>query len=384
MTERGRFRIRFQAPEIPPSVETERYFQRSRDSRWFSNRGPCQELLEVRIAAELGGDVHVVPVANATLGLMVAIRALAGVAGDRRHVLVPSYTFIATVSAIQWAGFEPLFVDVDPDGWHLKPDAVDTAVATYADSIALIMACSTFGTPHPRATLERLQLAATRIPVPLLVDSAAGFGSTVPDHARPSCDGDLDVYSFHATKPFAIGEGGLVVAHEKALADRVASLVNFGFDANRDVGGVIGLNAKMDEWHCATALAVLDSFAEVVAARQTRSARVKAAVAGHGFASQAGSETASNQFVAVLAPTPEVRAACLRLGTERGIEIRAYYETPLHLTTALRRCTRADDLVVTNDLAGRALSLPLANDTSDAHLDEVIGVCIDAARSISG
>jgi dTDP-4-amino-4,6-dideoxygalactose transaminase len=383
MADRRQYRIRFQAPQIPASTHTERYFRAARDSRWFSNRGPCQELLEERMADALGGDVSVVPVSNATAGLMVAIRALAGIAGERRHVLVPSYTFIATVSAILWAGYEPLFVDVDPDGWHLDADAVDAAVATYGDSLALVMACSTFGTPHPVDTISRMRNAATLAGVPLLVDAAAGFGSARPDGSTLSCEGDLDVYSFHATKPFAIGEGGLVVARDSELAERVASLTNFGFDVTRDVRGDVGINAKLDEWHCATALAVLDDFPAILDARRDKSRYVKSALEPHGFVGQVGSDLASNQFVAVLAPSPQVRDRCLRFARVRGIEIRAYYERPLHEAPALRDYLRGDPLTTTMELAGRALSLPLANDISQADLDEVIAVCVDAATSPS-
>jgi dTDP-4-amino-4,6-dideoxygalactose transaminase len=381
MADRRHYRVRFQAPQIPQSSSIENYFQLSRDSRWFSNRGPCQELLEQRLATQLGGAVSVVPVSNATAGLMVAIRALVGVAAQRRHVLVPSYTFIATVSAISWAGYEPMFVDVDTDGWHLDPEALDAAVAAHQDSVALVMACSTFGVPHPVGTLDRLRQAASVCGVPLLVDAAAGFGSARPDGTVPSCDGDLDVYSFHATKPFAIGEGGAVVARDRDLADRVASLINFGFDVTRDVPGEIGINAKMDEWHCATALAVLDDYSSVLETRRARSRYVKAALAPHGFASQAGGELSSAQFVAVLAPSSEVRERCLHLARDRGIEFRAYYRRPLHEAAALRHYPCADSLTTTNELAARALSLPLANDISDADLDAVIEVCVDAVEA---
>ena len=143
---------------------------------------------------------------------------------------MPSYTFIASVSAIMWAGFEPVFVDVEPDGWHVDPISVERAADRFGESIALIMSCSTFGTLQPDDLLNRLRAIAQRIGSPLLVDSAAGFGSTLPDGRHRGCDGDLDVYSFHATKPFAIGEGGLVVAPDLPTAAEVGSLVNFGFD----------------------------------------------------------------------------------------------------------------------------------------------------------
>jgi dTDP-4-amino-4,6-dideoxygalactose transaminase len=379
MADRRSYRIRFQAPEIPSSERIEGYFQLSRESRWFSNRGPCQELLERRIVGDLGGRVFAVPVSNATTGLMVAIRALASLPAERPLVIVPSYTFVATVSAITWAGFHPLFVDVDPDSWHIDPDAVVVALAAHPGRVAVILACSTFGVPQPAELVDRLFGIAAGAGVPLLVDSAAGYGSARPDGSRPECDGDLEVYSFHATKPFAIGEGGLIVARDQHLANRVASLANFGFDETRDVAGDIGLNAKLDEWHCATALAVLDKFPEVIAARRSVSTAAKRALEPYGFTSQHGAELACSQFISILAPTSAVRDGCRELARTRGIEMRAYYEHPLHLTPTLRTFPQVGNLPVTTELAARTLSLPLANDTSEADLREVIQACVDAA-----
>lgn len=384
MADRRSYRIRFQAPLLPSVEKIDEYFSSSRDTRWFSNGGPCHELLEQRMAAALGGGVSVIPVANATLGLMVALRALAGEPGQRRYVIVPSFTFIATVSAIRWAGFEPVFVDVDPDGWHADPESVNRAVDQLGDTIAVIMGCSTFGTLQPDPTLDQLRSIARRIGAALLVDSAAAFGSALPDGRHRGCDGDLDVYSLHATKPFAIGEGGLVVAPSSEAAAHTAPLVNFGFDVRHLVGHEIGINAKMDEWHCATALAVLDDFAGIVATRQEKSHATKVALAEHGFIAQSGSDLSSAQFVPILAPNEQVRDECLRLSRERGIEFRDYYRQPLHTLPALRGAAAADALAVTNDLAARALSLPLANDMSGADVDEVVGVCVAATASTRG
>ena len=68
--------LRFLTPELPSVAEIERYFARSRERNWFANGGPCYELLAERLSARLGGEVHCVPVANCTLGLMIALRAL--------------------------------------------------------------------------------------------------------------------------------------------------------------------------------------------------------------------------------------------------------------------------------------------------------------------
>jgi dTDP-4-amino-4,6-dideoxygalactose transaminase len=371
--------IRFQAPQIPAAREVAAYFKLAEESRWYSNRGPCHELLVERLGRYLGPGMSCIPVANATLGLMVALRAMTGAVPRRREVLMPSFTFAAAVDAVLWAGLEPVFVDVEPCSWHLHPSALQSALDRRSRTVSAVLAASTFGTPPPIALRTAWQRAAAQARVPLLVDSAAGFGATDEDGARLGHQGDAEVFSFHATKPFAIGEGGLVTTTDPLLARRMLRLTNFGFDAGV-VGDDIGLNAKMAEWPAATALAVLDRYDDVLKARRASAERMLAALAQHGYVHQAGSEGAVWQFVPVLAPSPEVRAAALAHGHRHGIELRTYFSVPLHRMPAFASKQIAGDLRHTHDLASRILSLPMANDLSDRDANAIVGCLVSAAQ----
>src|ERR1700735_2186947 len=100
--------IRFQRPQLPAGAEIERYLAVAREQRWFSNQGPCHRLLTERLAQFLGGDVSVVLMSNATLGLVLALRTLLGETPQGSLVIVPSFTFPATAQAITWNGLQPL------------------------------------------------------------------------------------------------------------------------------------------------------------------------------------------------------------------------------------------------------------------------------------
>ena len=371
--------IRFQAPQIPPAREVEGYFRLAEESRWYSNGGPCHELLVERLGRYLGSGVSCIPVANATLGLMVALRALTGTTPRRREVLMPSFTFAAVVDAVLWAGLEPVFVDVEPCSWHLDPAALEAALDSRPDTVVAVLAASTFGTPPPIALHAGWRRAAARAGVPLLVDSAAGFGATDERGEPLGRQGDAEVFSFHATKPFAIGEGGLVTTTDPHLARRILRLVNFGLEAGM-VQDDAGLNAKLAEWPAATALAVLDRYDTVLAARRASAERMLAALAPHGYVRQGGSRGAAWQFVPVLAPSPEVRAAALDGGERHGIELRSYFSTPLHRMPAFAAKQVAGDLRHTSELASRVLSLPMANDLSDRDADSIVACLVSAAR----
>jgi len=151
--------IRFQAPQLPPSRDVQSYFALAEEARWYSNGGPCHALLVERLERYLGPGVSCVPVANATLGLMVALRAMAGSAPRRREVLMPSFTFAATVDAVLWAGLQPVFVDVEPHGWHLDPVALEAALRVRSSTVGAVFAASTFGTP-PLASARRTRRAS--------------------------------------------------------------------------------------------------------------------------------------------------------------------------------------------------------------------------------
>jgi dTDP-4-amino-4,6-dideoxygalactose transaminase len=303
---------------------------------------------------------------------MVALRGLLGQPrGSRREILMPAFTFAAPINAVLWAGFGPVFVDVEPRSWHLDPTSLVRALESRKATVAGVLACSTFGVPPPAHQRLAWEEAVRAAAVPLLVDSAAGFGAAADDGVVLGSQGNIEVFSFHATKPFAIGEGGLVTTANDELARRVEQLVNFGFE-NRVVSGDVGLNAKLSEWSAATALAVLDGYQDVLTQRRARARHMIDGLEQAGYQLQAGIDGAVWQFVPVLAPTAAVRTAALEIARRDGIEVRSYFSVPLHRMRAFKSVPIADELRCTDDLARRVLSLPMANDLSRDDGDAIV------------
>jgi dTDP-4-amino-4,6-dideoxygalactose transaminase len=268
---------------------------------------------------------------------------------------------------------------VEPHSWHVDPVALDAALDARPDSVGVVLAGSTFGTPPPVAIRTAWQHAAARADVPLLVDSAAGFGATDECEERLGRQGAAEVFSFHATKPFAVGEGGLITTTDPALARRLGRIINFGFDADGVVREEVGLNAKLAEWPAATALTVLDRYDHILSARRASAQRMLAALEPHGFVGQAGAKGAAWQFVSVLAPSPGIRAAALASARRHGIEARTYFSVPLHRMPAFASVPVAGDLHQTESLASRVLSLPMANDLSEADVETIVTCLVAAA-----
>jgi dTDP-4-amino-4,6-dideoxygalactose transaminase len=360
--------LRFQRPTLPSGEAIEGYLALAREKRWFSNFGPCSELLQARLSEATGRPC--VPVSNATVGLMVAIAALRPeAASGADEALVPSFAFAASAQAAVWNGLQPVFVDVDPHHWHLDPESLELALEARTGRVALAIALSSFGVPPPGPVRERWEAVCKQAGVPLLVDSAAGYGGVSVDGVRIGAQGDIEIVSFHALKPVSAGEGGAVFCRDEQLAQRVAHLANFAFDEHHQVTRPDGLNAKLSEPAAAIALASLDELATSLATRR-RHAMKMLKLLPRDFEQQAENERGTWQFVPVAAPDPQTRAAVLEEAARRQIGLRTYYD-PLHLMPAFADSPRADDLTATEELGDRMLSLPMALDLEDAEISAI-------------
>lgn len=348
--------IRFQRPQLPPSATIEGYLELAREARWFSNGGPCSRLLADRLGERVGA--YCTPVASGTLGLMVA---LAGLLGDRVEgaALMPAFTFIATPQAAVWAGLRPLLLDADPSHWHLDPAALEAGVGRGDAHVAI--AVSAFGTPPPAEARQRWTAACEKAGMPLIVDSAAAFGAVAEDGVPIGRQGDVEVVSFHATKPFAIGEGGAVFTRDRELHERIEREVNFGFRPDHSVATGLGLNAKMSELHAAAALAVLDEFDAVLERRRSAATELRGQVEAP-VTWQRECERSTWQFAPVLfaveAERERARGAC-----DGEVETRVYYQ-PVGQLIPDQVDVAEGGVPVAEDLYRRLLCLPMANDLS--------------------
>jgi dTDP-4-amino-4,6-dideoxygalactose transaminase len=356
--------LRFQRPVLPTLDEVDEYFELSRAAQWFSNQGPCWSLFRSRLSERVGA--YCVPVASATAGLMAAATVLCETAGSEGAALLPTFTFSATAQAAIWSGLRPQLLDIEGRSWHLDPQLLERELQSGKTRPSLVIAVSAFGTPPPVAMREHWQRACRAAGVPLLLDSAAGFGAVAQDGIPIGGQNEVEVVSFHATKPFAIGEGGAIFTSSRRLAERIEATINFGIRG----GATRGFNAKMSELHAAMGLAVLDRFDAVIAARRDAAAQIRES-AGATVSFQAGCERSTWQFVPVAFETSEQRDAAVR-GCAEKLEVRFYYE-PLHRLAAfgdLELCDRGYPR--TDDLAARLLCLPMANDLTASELRLIV------------
>ena len=231
----------------PNLGERERLLDRCRDileRRWLTNNGEFVQAFERQIADYLGVR-HCIAVANATIGLQMAARAL-DLTGE---VIVPSFTFPATAHALAWVGITPVFCDVELATHNIDPTKIEALIGPQTTGI---LAVHLWGNP---CAVDSLRKIADRHRLRLFFDAAHAFGCS-HDGRMIGNFGDAEVFSFHATKFVNSAEGGAITSNDDGLADRLRRMRNFGFDQEQVVE--VGTNAKMCEFAAAVGLTSLE------------------------------------------------------------------------------------------------------------------------------
>jgi len=232
---------------LPPWDQFQRAFRGIFDRRYFTNHGPLVQELDRRLAHYLGVK-HVVCVTNATVALMVACKALE----LKGEVVVPSFTFPATVQALSWAGLKPVFCDIDPATHNISAALAEPLIGRDTTAILGVHVWGRACDP------EGLQALCARQGIKLFFDAAHALGCT--HHGRSLAgSGEIAIYSFHATKVFSAGEGGCLATNDDQLADRIRTVRNFHV-SETFTRVPLRINGKMTEAQAALGLLSLDNL----------------------------------------------------------------------------------------------------------------------------
>ena len=220
------------------------------DSRWLTNNGPYSQEFERR-AGEITGAKYNLAFVNATVALEILYKAL----GLRGEVIVPSFTFVATVHALEWLGIRPVFCDIEPDGHNIDPQQVEALITPQTSGI---IGVHLWGKP---CSIDELERIAKEYDLSLAFDAAHAFGCSYQGRML-GIFGDAEVFSFHATKYLNSFEGGLVSTNNDQLADQIRNMRNFGFTDYATVE-YLGMNGKMHEISAAMGITSIESREEI-------------------------------------------------------------------------------------------------------------------------
>jgi dTDP-4-amino-4,6-dideoxygalactose transaminase len=311
-----------------------------------------------REVADHVGVAHAVAVANGTAALHLALLALGVGPGDR--VAVTTYSWPATANVIALVGAEPVFVDVEPGTFNMDPDRLAEALDRAA--VRAVMPVHAFG---GLADMPRIAAIARSHGVPVIEDAACALDTSVQGR-RAGAWGDLGCFSFHPRKAITTGEGGMVTTNDAALAKAMRILRNHGQDPDAASPDFVapGYNLRMTEFQAALGSAQMRKLHRLVESRRAQAAvydRLLAGTALSGPATLPESRHVYQSYVALLpreaAPR---RAEIIASLKEQGIETTiGTYHMPLTTYFRSRYGFAPGDFPVTDDVAARAVSLPL-------------------------
>ena len=226
-------KINVTEPFLPPFEEYVEYLKGIWERNWLTNQGPLVQEFEQKLQAyhQLSMPVHCV--ANGSLGLQIALKAL-GVKGE---VVTTPFSYVATTACPLWEGCTVKFVDIEPDTLTIDPKAVEAAITPKTEAI---LATHVFGNP---CDVEALDAIAAKHGIAMIYDAAHAFGVTYNGKSLLEY-GDASMVSLHATKLFHAVEGGFIVAKDPVVSEKMEWMRRFGHKGQEEFHGV-GINAKM-------------------------------------------------------------------------------------------------------------------------------------------
>ena len=336
--------------------------------------GPEVGELEAALA-RLAGVGHAIGVASGTDALVLPLLARGIGPGDA--VFVPSFTFVATATAVVETGATPVFCDVEPGTFHLDCDDLAARIAELPDRLrsrAIVMV-DLFGLPASYGAVNSL---AAEHDMLVVADAAQSFGG-MRDGVPVGSLAPVTATSFYPTKPLGcFGDGGAIITDDADLAGRLVTIRAHG--QRRGIAELPGVNSRLDTLQAAILLAKLETFQGDLERRRAIAAHYDERLAGH-VGLQARSGGALSTF-AVYAIVSGERDKLQKTLSENRIGSRIYYEKPVHRMPAMQPYhTGQRPLPVSDDLCARALALPIYPEMSDETIDRVCDVVINALKS---
>lgn len=332
--------------------------------------GSYVQSLQRNLAAYLGVK-HVIPCANGTDALQIAMMAVGLRPGD--EVIVPTFTYVATAEVIGLLGLTPVMVDVDADTFNVTADLIRASITPRTKAIVPV---HLFG---QSCDMEGILALAREHNLYVIEDNAQAIGSvyTFADGSQQFTGtmGHIGCTSFYPSKNLgAFGDGGAIFTNDDQLAHQLRMIANHG-QQRRYYHDCIGVNSRLDNMQAAILDIKLSHLDEYIAARQRAAdfydtalsdisaikTPVRAAFTTHVF----------HQYTLLVPPTR--RDELQQFLQSKGIPSMIYYPLPLYEQDAFKHITKTyiDTFPSTQLLCASVLSLPMHTELDDEQLNYI-------------
>ena len=342
------------------------------DDQAFILGAPVAQL-ECEVAG-LSKTKFAVGCASGTDALLLALKALDLGPGD--EVITSPFTFFATAGTIHNVGATPVFVDIDPKTFNIRPDLVAAAVTSRTKAVIPV---DLFGQIAPIEEIRRLLPS-----MPIIEDAAQTIGARRKINGEWTMAGQtatIGTFSFFPSKNLGgYGDGGMMVTQDEAIFNRLMRLRTHG-SVKTYFHEEVGFNSRLDALQAVVLKAKLPYLAGWSAKRRENAAYYDAAFADLAEITtpfiDPANESIFNQYTIRLEKRDDLKAHL----ASRGIGHSVYYPLPLHLQPCFAYLGyREGSCPVSEQASHEVLSLPVFPDLTRAQLDEVVA----AVRSFYG
>lgn len=331
--------------------------------------GPEVKKLETELAKHSGAK-HAVGCSSGTDALVLPLMALGVGPGDA--VFVPSFTFAATAEAVALVGATPVFVDCLAATYNMDAKSLEAAVDMIKKEGKLrpvgVIAVGMFGQP---ADFPKIDVIAAKHGLWTMDDAAQSYGAALGNR-RVGTLAKVTTTSFFPAKPLGCyGDGGAIFTDDDTIADILRSLLVHGKGTDKYDNVRIGMNGRLDTMQAAILLEKMKIFDEEIELRDKVYKRYNAGLKGvAGVPSIIDGGTSVWAQYTITVPNRDAVAAKLKTA---GVPTAIYYPKPLHQQTAYKHYPVAPGgLPVSDDLAGKVLSLPMHPYLDTATQDRII------------
>ena len=316
------------------------------------------------------GVKHVIPVANGTDALQIALMVLGLKPGD--EVITPTFTFIATAEVVALLGLTPVLVDVDFDTFNISIDALRKAITPKTKAIIPV---HLFG---QNADMDAILQIARENNLYVVEDACQSIGATYTfsdgKKAFSGCMGDIGCTSFFPSKNLGcFGDGVAILTNDDALAFKMRAIANHGMEV-RYYHNYVGINSRLDSIQAAVLDVKLKYLNDYTAARQAAADYYNKAFSNNDKLVVPGRNISSthvyHQYTLKLKGVD--RSALQKHLQDKGIPAMVYYPVPLHLQKAYKDDRyKAGDFPVAEKLSECVLSLPMHTELSQEQLSYI-------------
>jgi dTDP-4-amino-4,6-dideoxygalactose transaminase len=313
---------------------------------------------------------HVIPCANGTDALQIALMALDLQPGD--EVITAPFTFVATAEVIALLKLKPVFVDVNPCTFALNEYLLEQAVSPRTKAIIPV---HLFG---QSANMEAIMRIADKHGIPVVEDNAQAIGADFiyPGGSRKKAGtiGAIGCTSFFPSKNLGCyGDGGALFTQDDELASRIRMIANHGSE-RRYYHDSIGVNSRLDSLQAAVLNVKLRHLDQYNEARR-RAARYYSEKLANlpGLTVPKIARYSTHVFHQYTLLIEEGRDELQQHLIEKGVSCAVYYPIPLHLQSAYRSYGYQEgDFPVSEELSQKALSLPMHTELKEETLQRIV------------